>query len=256
MMPDTSTRRGVDPRPEIAGPVPASQRVRCSWWVVRTLALVAIMGLLPLVLSGCLFAKGVGGMAESASRFSEVEIDARYRGLENQRVAVLVSAPYEIQYEHVAAVPSITDLISIGIAGGVPGAEVVPTRLALAYQANNVYWEQMDYGDIARDFGVSRLVLVDLVEYRLVAPGNSYVWDGYAAAEIDVIEIVDGREYRYGFSDRVIGRFPPVRGVGRDQEPQAAIEQGLQIEFSRRALWLFRDHTRTKDEIQKDRQRR
>ena len=228
--------------------------------MVRRAVLSLLIGGLGLVLSsglsGCIVAQATGGMLESNQRFQKVDIDAKYRGLENQRVAVMISAPYEIQYEHVAAVPAITDLISVGIAGGVAGAEVVPTNLVLAYQDNFVYWEQMDYADIARDFGVSRLVLVDLVEYRLVAPGNSYVWDGYAAAEIDVIEIQDGRNYRYGYSDRVIGRFPSVRGVGRDQEPQAAIEQGLQLDFGRRVLWLFRDHTRTRDEISKDLQRR
>src|SRR5690606_19308630 len=101
---------------------------------------------------------------------------------------ILIDAPLDIQYSYPGAVPMLTDLITLGVARHCPGARVLATREALSYQASNAHWAMEDYGKLAGDLGVTRLVLIDLVEYRLFEPGNSYVWDGAAVADVNVFE--------------------------------------------------------------------
>jgi hypothetical protein len=224
--------------------------------VLRTLCLLALIGVLSafgMMSTGC---AAVGAMAAAYQEDEPVDIAAEYKGLDGKSVAVLVAAPMELQFEHTAAVPSITDLTSLMIAGAIPEVKVTPSRVVLAYQHNNVYWETMDYEDLGRDLRADRLVFIDLTEYRLLNPGNRYLWDGLAVADISVYEL-DGYDSMWPvFTAQVRAKFPEVAGVGRDQEHQATIEQGLQMSFSRKVSRLFHDHQRRFGDLRKERTRR
>lgn len=199
---------------------------------------------------GCQF---LGVMAASNERFEEVDIPAEYRGLDGKTVAVLIDAPYEVQYEYPLIVPTLTDLINLRIAAMLSDTtRVLLTREVLNYQADNVYWAAMDYRDLARDLQVERLVIIDLIEYRLLDSGNSYVWDGRCTGDVLVIEADGVDPSTPVYTKRVYSVFPKASGVSRDSEPRSAIERGLMSDFMQRVVWLFHDHQRTKEEIRKE----
>jgi len=210
----------------------------------------ASLGLATLVASaGC---EAFGYAVQSIDSESDVEFVAKYDGLNGKRIAVLVDAPLDTQYEHRTVVPALCDYISAGLKEIADGARILPPNYAVAYQANNINWPSMDLGDLARVLGVERLVIVDLVEYRLNAPGNSYLWDGVLVADINIFEADGADPTTPVFSERVKARYPSVDGKRREDAPAATIEQGLQIKFAQDTVNLFRTYTRKKGDIQAD----
>lgn len=199
--------------------------------------------------SGC---EAIGYFAQAIDSETDVEFVAKYDGLNGKRIAVLVDAPLDTQYEHVTAVPALCDYISAGLKETSDGARILPPNYAVAYQANNINWPSMDIGDLAKALGVERLVIVDLVEYRLQAPGNSYLWDGVLVGDINIFEADGADPTTPVFSERVKVRYPSEDGVERDKAPAATVEQGLQIKFAQDTVNLFRTYTRKKGEIQAD----
>jgi len=204
-------------------------------------------------LGGC---ELVGGMLESEKRFKDVEIAAEYTGLNNKTTAVLIDAPYDIQYEFPSVLTTLTDLISLRIAMNCPDARVLPTRQVLQYQTANIYWSSMDYTDLAKDLQVQRLVVIDLIEYRLHAPGNSYLWDGVCRGEVFVYE-ADGMDPSTpAYIHRVEALYPTITGVRREEESRTTIQKGLNLDFTQRNVWLFHDYTRKQEAIEKEARRR
>ncbi len=216
--------------------------------VIATIAFAAI--------AGCDLVGGIaGGMSSSYDWTSQVEIPAQYRDLEKKSVAVLVDAPLDIQYDFTSAVPRITELVNLQISQGV-NCRILRTRDVLAYQSMNAAWISLDYGAIAESLHVDRIILVDLIEYRLFSPGNSYLWSGQITADVNVYEAESPDPTALAFTEHIVGRFPPIDAVGRDQESAQTIEHGLQLDFTRRVAWLFYDHVRIKGEMEKEKRRR
>ncbi len=199
-----------------------------------------------LTSAGC---EAIGFVGEAVDSEQEVEFVARYTGLNGKRVAVLIDAPLDAQYQHPRAVPGLCEFISAGLREACEGAQIMPSNYVVAYQANNVYWYTMDIEDIAKALNVERIVMVDLVEYRLLAPGNSYLWDGVIVGDINIYETDSLDPNAIAFRERIKARFPSMDGVRRDQYPESTIEQGLQIKFAQDSVNLFRTYTRKKGDI-------
>lgn len=214
------------------------------------------LGLSLLIGLSCLFAVSgcqlIGGMAESGERYKEIEVKAQYYGLEGKTVAVLIDAPYEILFEYPTLVTEMTDILNLRLASKCPGTQVLTTRDVLKYQTENVYWPSMDYSELINDLDVQRLVIIDLIEYRLHEPGNGYIWKGASVGDVMVFEADGIDPSNPAYMERVIAKFPKVSGIGIETEDQATIEQGLRIDFVQRVSWLFYNHIRTAEDIKKD----
>ncbi len=218
-----------------------------------TIGCVVVFSIAASNLVGC---QAIGGMAASYERSKDVEISAVYRGLENKTVAVLIDAPMEIQFEHQRAVPILTDFISLRLATRCPGVRVVPTRELLAWQNRNVSWPMMDYEILAKTLGVERLVIVDLIEYRLFEPGNSYYWDGRAIGDVNVFEVESLDSTYFAYSNRIDIEFPNIDAVARHQAQAQDVELGLQKVFCENVGWLFHDHIRNNADLIDEQRRR
>lgn len=213
-----------------------------------SLALAAALPALP----GC---AAVGGAVAAYQETEEVTIPAEYTGLAGRKVAILVDAPLEIQYEHPEVVAMITDVVGLNVRAYCPQALVLDTRQTLAYQYNNVYWSTMDYAQLCRDLEADRVILVDLNNYRLIEPGNPYLWDGRAGADVNVIEAESPDPTVFAFRKSIAVRFPGMDGVTREDATEQQVAQGLQIALCQAISRLFHDHVRTRGDI-KDQTRR
>jgi hypothetical protein len=202
--------------------------------------------LLPLVAGGCALGKLVGGMAQNYEYQKKIEVLPRYAGLENRSIAVLVEADLSTLYEHPTLVATITDNVSRRIAREVPGARVVPTQMVLQWQYRTPQWNAMPYGEVAAALGVDRLVHIDLYEFRLNPPGNSWEWDGLCAANVGVIERDSYDPDSFIDTFTVESRFPDITGVDRQSATPAAIQTGVLARFVERTAWLFYRHEEPK----------
>ncbi len=203
---------------------------------LRAVAAIGVAAALLGALPGCV-AGAIGAIGNQIERGKKLDLPAEYDGLENAICAVIVNADYATLVEHPTVVGDITANISARIRQYVPGATVLAPAEVLQYQYERSQWRALPYGEVAKELGVERLVLVDLYEYRLTPPGNSYLWDGVAAANVNVIEADGLAPDEFVYSKNVVVRFPDKEGVGRESARRDQIERGLLTLFVQRCSW-------------------
>ncbi|MBX3404120.1 MAG: hypothetical protein KF699_11980 [Phycisphaeraceae bacterium] len=190
--------------------------------------------------SGCQL---VGVMAASAHRSGSHEVKAKYRGLEDRTFAVVVSADRSIQADHPDIVVTLTREISRRLAADAAASGYVPANDVLAFQFQRPNWVAMTPQQLAEEFGVQRLVYVDLAEYRLTDPGNPYVWKGVAIGTVSVTEADGSMPSLFAFRENVRVTYPDLEGVSPLEQPRDTVKIALTSRFVQRATWLFFDHT-------------
>ncbi len=210
----------------------------CVSFALLTVALLSLMAFGGCGTVGAL----VGGMAESANRQGSSTIEARYTGLEGKSFAVVVAADRAIQADYPDVVARICVLTSARLAKEAKAGGFVPGEKVLEWQFNNPRWTTMPLSELASKLGVQRLVYIDLIEYRLRDPGNSYLWAGIASANVGVIESDSTVPEDFAFQTQVQVRFPTEEGFGPADLPFEAVNSELSRRLVDRASWLFFTH--------------
>ncbi len=199
-----------------------------------------------LALAGCQLPGLIGAVGQNIEREKKVEVLAKYAGLENRRVAVLVKADMGTLYEHPNVVPNIAANLSQRIHDNVSGAKVLDPRTVLNFQYQKSSWAAMPLGKLAEELDVDRVVVVDIYEFRLNPPGNRWMWEGVCGAHIGVAER-DGIEPDEPVEQwNVAAKFPPQEGTARDQLSPTLVQTGLMASFVQKAAWVFYDHIEDK----------
>jgi len=213
---------------------------------LATTVLAGLLGFGGLAAGGCAAFGAIGAISAQIDRAKQVEVLAEYDGLRNRTIAVVVQSAPAMSYEHPTVVANMTANISRRLAENVEGAQLLDPRLVLQWQYQTPHWSALPYGRIAEELGVERVVLIDIYEYRLHPPGNTWIWDGVCAATVGVVEagLFDTDEFADTFSITV--RFPDMEGVSRESANASQIETGLLVKFYQRTAWLFFDHIEDK----------
>lgn len=194
------------------------------------------------VTPGCVIGTLIGGAVESYKKDSTHAVDAQYTGLAQQTFAVVVSGDRSIEADHPGLLATLTDRVSGRLYehGGATG--YIPARPLLAYLYDNPRWSSRPPAELAKELGVSRLVLVEVQEYRLNDPGNQYLWDGVAAATVNVIETDGVLPDEYAFSSLVQVKFPNKQGIGPAEMNRDVVTSALVARLVDRVTWLFYTH--------------
>jgi hypothetical protein len=200
---------------------------------------VALMG-------GCQAGQLVGAMAQADEYQKLVDTPARYNGLENKTVAVLVQADMSTLYEFPDVVSNIAGGVSARLNRDVPGAQVLHPQFVLNWQYRTPQWSVLPYGEICEQLNVDRVVFIDILEYRLNPPGNRYLWEGVCSARVGVIErgSIDPDTFVDTFD--ITGKYPTKTGITRENAPAHLIQTGVLQDFVTKTSWLFHQHLEPK----------
>ena len=195
-----------------------------------------------LLSSGCQLA---GGMAEAYRRNSTRPIDAEYEGLAGKTFAVVASADRAIQSEHPQLVEETMRRANkvLSNAANVPkAAGFVDADEVIRYTYRVPSWPARDALKIAEDLGgVQRLIHIEILEYRLNEPGNTYEWAGIAAGTVSVYEIDGNDPNTPAFTTTFNVDFPDAKGFGPDQLPRSGVTTALLLRMIDRSTWpMFR----------------
>jgi hypothetical protein len=216
------------------------------WQMRRGMASVALVAAAASALPGCIIPGIASAIGQKIEKDKMIEVLARYRGLENRTVAVLAHTDMTTGYENPMAVANIVANVASQIQRRVGGARVLDPRDTLSWSHQHPGWPAMPPGEVAKELDVERVVMIDIYEYRLNPPGNAWLWEGVAAANVTVIE-VDGIDPDAPAEEfNVTVGFPEDEGVSRDMATANAIELGLQKLFVDKIAWLFYDHIEPK----------
>lgn len=204
--------------------------------------MIPLAALAVAAMAGCQAAQLVGGMVESYKHSSTRPVAAEYEGLSDHDFAVVIAADRSIQSSHPQVVPRLTTLITERLVSNADASGVVPPARVVQFQYNHPSWSAMTYGELAEEFGVDRLIIVDLYEYRLHEPGNAHLWSGSAAAQVGVVEPDGPLGDDFAFTKRVSVKFPDDPGYGKNDLTRSQVSSVLQSRFTDRVSWLFYEH--------------
>lgn len=221
------------------------QRDRTTSCVVtRLCCFLAIASLLPL--GGCIIFGLSSAIGANIEKQKQIEVLAKYRGLENKSVAVLAHSDQRTAYEFPTAIPNIIGNLVLILDKNVPGARVLDPRFSVSWMHQTPGWPTLPLAELANELDVDRVIVIDIFEYRLNPEGNSFLWDGVAGANIGVIERdgIDPDSFAEEF--QVISKFPDMEGIGKSQAGPREIEIGLQKTFVDEVGFLFYDHAEEK----------
>ncbi len=213
---------------------------------MRRFKMLAVFFACAPVMTGCEVGMLVGGMMQNYEYQKLIQVLPEYDDLEDRTVAVLVDADLATLYEHPELVAAITGGVAGRIQRDVPGARVMPPDLVLGWQYHTPQWNAMPFGEIADTLDVERVVMIDIFEYRLNPPGNRWEWEGICAANIGIIERDGFEPDAFAQTFTIVGKYPPVRALTREEADPRSIETGLLAEFIKETAWLFHEHERPK----------
>ncbi len=193
------------------------------------------------LLAGC---EGIGFLAgifkNDAIRYKKVE--ARYEGLSDRRVAVMVAADDYALFRFPQSTLRVSQAVSQELADHLTGVRLsVPTQLD-AFQKRNPYWTTRRYSTLMQELGVDRLIVVDLNEYRTNEPGNEAVWQGVVDGYVSVYEADAADPDNRVFEQQVRSEWPDASRFGEVNGTDEAVEAGMLNVFAREVSWLFYDH--------------
>lgn len=195
-----------------------------------------------LILPGCVVGTLIGGAVESYKRDSTHAVEGEYTGLAQSSFAVVVTGDRSIEADHPGLIATLTDRITERLHENAGASGYIPARPLLTYLYDNPRWASRPRAELAEDLGVTRLVLVELQEYRLNDPGNQYLWDGVAAASVNVIEADSTIPDDYAYSNLVQVKFPNKQGIGPAEMGREVVASALVGRLVDRVTWLFYTH--------------
>lgn len=205
---------------------------------------------LTLGLSGCNIVGFFGVIEQERRRTGTVLVEAEYRGLEGQSVAVIVDAQRDIYMTSPEIVGAILTEVWARLNENAKVKSIVSPQ-----QVQTVLYDEPDlldrtFDEIAARLGVTRLVVIQLEEFRLSEFGNEYVWNGNAAGNLMVIEADSYLEDDVRLERYVSVTFPDQPNVTVDDLPAQGVALELLRRFANRASWFFYDHRERYPEYQ------
>lgn len=196
-----------------------------------------------LFVGGCAIGQLVGGMAASAHRAGSTTIKAKYSGLVDKNFAVVIAADRAIQADFPDLVPLLTREVTRRLSENAGASGVVPADEVLKFQFQRPGWVAMPLEELAKELDVDRLVYIDLRDFALTEPGNTYIYSGVASGVVNVVETGLGiASDNFAFTESIRVRFPDSQGMSPLQIPKAQVFGELARRFIDRASWLFYEH--------------
>lgn len=201
----------------------------------------ALMMLLCVSLPGC---TEIGFLAEAAGGGpKKVKVKPEYRGLEGKSVAVVVAADEYMLFDHPDAPEVIARAVTQRLKVGVPGIRMLDPKQVLEFQSKNPYWNTTPYGELMQRLGAERLVHVDLAEFGVHDPGNSYLWQGRATAGVGVAASDAKDPDTLVYLTRISTLYPEDESLGVVNADDDGIRAGLVFALASQIAGRFHDHT-------------
>ncbi|MGD9791038.1 MAG: hypothetical protein AB7Q00_08330 [Phycisphaerales bacterium] len=216
-------------------------RVHHTRWT-RSLALTALVTLC-LSLPGCGAGALFGGMLSNWERTGSHTVEPKYSGLEGKSFAILASAPRMVEAEYPDLANELLGRVAERLYHDAGASGFIPPPQSLKYMYDNPNWIAAAYGQTAQDLGgVQRLIVIEIIDYRLREPGNNYEWSGMASANVSVIEADSVAPDAVAWQQLVQIRFPTKPGYGPDQFDARFVSSALLARLTDRCAWLFYKH--------------
>lgn len=166
-----------------------------------------------LCLALCIAQAGCSVIGVAAHAMPPPTIDASYKGLEGQSVAVMVWADRALRLDY----PSLQLDTAATIQKTLQSSKALKNvswpldpRSIVRYQLDHPEVETMPINDIAPRLGVSRLIYVEVERFSTRAGASVSLYRGAMMASVKVVEVSGDGKAKVGFEENSIEAvFPP-----------------------------------------------
>ena len=172
----------------------------------------------------------------------EKEVTARYTDLAGKTFAVMVLADSRIRHRFPDAQQNVSTALTGAITRYVQDTTATAPREVMQYQQDHPHWSTLPPSRLLKTFGVERLIVVDLAQYRTQEPGNAHLWKGVIDAAVAVYQAEDADPDNKAFEEPIHAEFPPGRVLGVTDGDHQTMQLGALKAFTLRAAGLFYNH--------------
>ena len=213
----------------------------------RVLSSILVTGLLCASLapmSGCAIAGLVSVMARTWEQTGSSRISAEYDELSDKTFAVVVFADRGIEGVHPRLATRVSERATLRLANvaNTNASGFVPARFVLEFQLTTPSWTSWTYDQLLEEFGVDRLIVIEISEFLLNEPGNQYIWDGRAVARVGVVEAGSALPDDFTYSKDIRVTYPDGRGFTQNDLSRDQVYGYLENRMLDRITWLFYEH--------------
>ncbi|MEQ8844382.1 MAG: hypothetical protein RIB58_05955 [Phycisphaerales bacterium] len=192
--------------------------------------------------AGCNIVGFFGAIEAERRRTGTMLVEAEYEGLQGQSVAVVIDASRGIYMTSERIVGAIMVEITARLEANADVESIVPPDEVWRVMYDEPDLLDRTYDEIAERFGVTRLIVIQLDEFRLSESGNQYVWSGQAAGNLIVVEADSFIEDDVRLERYVNVTYPDKPNTTVDEMPAEEVALELLRRFANRASWFFYDH--------------
>ena len=111
--------------------------------ITARLMSTSVLLLLTAGMGGCAIPQLIAAVGHNIEREKEIEVLAKYTGLDNRTVAVLVHADHAMLYEYPMVKPNMTANISARLQQNVSGTRVLNPTQVMTWEYQTPTWASM-----------------------------------------------------------------------------------------------------------------
>ncbi|MCP4376242.1 MAG: hypothetical protein GY794_08730 [bacterium] len=168
-----------------------------------------------------------------------VTVPAEFDGLKNQRVAVVVFASENTQYEYPWVVMNLSSMISAKLNDEIEGITTIAPQKIAAYQHKNVHWAGMDKTALGKALGADFILHISLVEFSTVEEGYVDLLRGRINGEVKVYDCSKPESDTCVWTcDNIRVKFPKTATV-RNAKNESNIHSIIMMKFSEKLTKNF-----------------
>jgi hypothetical protein len=167
----------------------------------RSLAALSLATAL-LGMSGC------GWLAGAYERTNGRFVAGEYKGLADQTTAIVVYVPDALLSEYTQAEAEISEYVKTNLIQTVPSVRLVRPSDVIAWQTDEPNWKAISQADVAEHFHVSRIIWIEVVEYRTKESGVEGLVRGRISTNVRVTETLDAKNVRVVWEKKVDVDWP------------------------------------------------
>jgi len=124
-----------------------------------------------------------------APEAKKVKVPPEYEGLTKRKVAVVIYADQQVQYEYPYARLGLSAALNSELKKHLEGAAIVDPRRVIRYQDDNVHWDTMDKTTLGQAFEADAVLYVILEQYSMREPGSISLFRGQISAQARVYDV-------------------------------------------------------------------
>ncbi|MBN2063305.1 MAG: hypothetical protein JW745_00770 [Sedimentisphaerales bacterium] len=176
-----------------------------------------------LATGGC---NGMGYVSYVLFGSGQKEIKAKYAGLQDKKVMILLNTPSGMEYSYPQSRESIIIACMTILKEKVQGITFSDHEMIENYIARELDWISVPTDVLARKFGAERVIYVDMFEFTLQDSDSVGIYQGQVNAEVKVYETDSENRTKPIFNSYIDLKYPENHPVAATPDARYRILSG------------------------------